>query len=133
MRLPEHEVELDYAYHTEPYEHIGFRTKCGKFGHLFIDDAPVPDYNDMQRACAEVMVDAVNTANLCGRKASELAGLVRELRVALQNVVRMDDAMNDPENEYCGTTSGAYYAYYKGESATWGTARAALAATEDFA
>ncbi len=49
-----------------------------------------------------------------------------KLRAILKKLVAMDDMMNDEDYDECGTYAGAYYSYYKGESATWDEARALL-------
>jgi hypothetical protein len=108
------------------------RIRCSIYkeqGTARIISVHAPVEND---ACAnaELIAEAGTVTNETGRTPAELRDLCRELRAALQNVVKLDDAMNDPENEDSGTTTGAYYAYYKGEHDTWESARAALAKSE---
>jgi hypothetical protein len=61
---------------------------------------------------------------------NELREQMDALAKALEELIRLDDQMNDPDYEESGTYAGAYYCYYKGESRTWGNAREALAAVK---
>jgi hypothetical protein len=66
--------------------------------------------------------DADDLANALGEANADR----HRLREVLKPLVKMDDLMNDESWDEGGTYSGAYYAYYKGNSKKWAAAKESL-------
>jgi hypothetical protein len=72
------------------------------------------------------LIDPVNGGPIKAVHAEDYRRIVD----VLKNLVAFDDLMNDPTWEDSGTHSGAYYAYYKGNSEAWKEARSFLPRNE---
>jgi len=72
------------------------------------------------------MYDLAGEAKKMERELNEANADRLRLREALKPLVKMDDLMNDESWDEGGTYSGAYYAYYKGNSKKWAAAKESL-------
>lgn len=84
--------KLDYP---EPYELDIVDAKGKHIAKVWLDDAPVHDYNAMQKARAELIIEAVNTHDALKREVEELKGDLLEVLEMVCKYLPDDDQATD--------------------------------------